>query len=754
MRFLHQMKTTVEKLKISHFTYAFLLLIIAILGYWQIAFLKYSVTHDMINCWIPWRYHISECFRNHVFPFWNPYQQLGYPIHADLQGPTWYLESILLSMTTGQTNYTLHFLFIFYVFLAGVGMYFLCLAFHKNRTVAFLTGICYMLGGFFVAHVQHFYAIIGAAWLPFIILNYYKMYIEKRFLYALYAAVFMFFNLTGGNHTFSIILVYLFISFFVFFTISAIREKNKKDIVRYVQLNALFILATVLMASVVLVAFYQTASYIERLSGMSYKAASVCPLSPQSLLSLLLPFSTVNSIDFYNTDQSMCNIYVGSIMFIFIVLALMSKKQPFEKMLFVFAFVCLLASFGAYTPMHKFLFNFFPLMNRFRFPSYFSLFSVIIFLVLGSKQMAMLASEKQENYKKIFLTTVFTLAIIVTLVIIALTRKQGSAFFFLKKYDTIFDFIKSASFFQNIVLQGAIQLLFLGIFIATIISPLKKHWLKIMGILIVVDMFIATQLNIAYVGFSSSSPKELHDYIITLPHNFQVPASNNISENTEQLGQKHGLYRNTSIFHKRVSADVFNSYAFKNYVLLSDSLPLLFKAMQKNPLLYFSDFIYPENEVDKLDSAKITHSTILLGEDNYRKLVNEIEQNKTDSATTITITSYTPNAVSLKATSAKQQLLTFLQSYYPGWKATIDGKPSEIYLSNYLTISILFPKGEHEVMFTYNNSAIITAAAISYTSFIVLLLLFSYTWIIKDKNYWSSAVIWLILIGSLLYYFI
>src|ERR1043165_4677978 len=121
---------TQQRLKDSHFPYIVLLLVLAVAGYWQLAFLKYSVTHDMINCWIPWRFYISESLQNHVFPFWDPYQQLGYPIHADLQGPTWYLESLLLGSTIGMSNYVVQLLFVFYTFLAGVGMYFLSLCFH------------------------------------------------------------------------------------------------------------------------------------------------------------------------------------------------------------------------------------------------------------------------------------------------------------------------------------------------------------------------------------------------------------------------------------------------------------------------------------------------------------------------------------------------------------------------------------------------------------------------------------------------
>lgn len=737
----------------AHFANIFLLLLLSIVAYWQISFLKYSVTHDMINCWIPWRYYISECFQNHVFPFWNPYQQLGYPIHADLQGPTWYLESILLSITTGQSNYTLHYLFIFYAFMAGMGMYFLSLAFQNNKSVAVLVGASYMLSGFFVAHVQHFYAIIGAAWLPYIILNYYKMHLDKSYIRALYTSIFMFFNLTGGNHTFSIILIYLFISISGYFILTALIEKNKDKVIKYIKLNFAFGAVTILLASVVLVAFYQTSPYIARLSGMIYKDAAVCPLSPQSLLSLLVPFSTVNSVDFFNTDQSMCNIYVGIVMLVFVILAFLNKKTSFEKVLLAFAVICLFASFGSYTPVHKFLFNYLPLINRFRFPSYFSLFSILIFLLLAGKQLAAFVSETEINNKKTVRIAIFIGLSILVLIVIAVIKNHGQRLFFLHKFDSIFDFLRASSFYQNILLQGSIQLIFIGIFIIIITTSVKKHWFEITSILIILNLFIALQLNIAYVGVSPASPKELHDYLSTLPKDFPIPFNNKIIENTEQIGQKHGLYRNTSGFHKRVSADVFNSYVFKNYLKLADSFPLLFNSIQKNPLLYFSDVIYSDSEAAKLDSSTITNKTIVLSDNDYSVIAAKIKSdhlNSTDE--TIVIKSFNPNSINSKIRSSKTQLLTILQSYYTGWEVFIDNYPANIIVSNYLTMSVLVPNGEHEVLFIYKNPTIITAAIISYSSFLIVVIILSFIWIKKNKNYWAPVVIWAILIGSTCFY--
>ncbi|MCX6296096.1 MAG: hypothetical protein NTX97_08515 [Bacteroidetes bacterium] len=741
-----------QKAKENHFIYIALLLLIAIVAYWQISFLKYSVTHDMVNCWIPWRHYISESLQAHTFPFWDPYQQLGYPIHADLQGPSWYIESLLLGSTIGESNYVVQLLFIFYVFLAGVGMYFLSLCFHENKNVAFITAFCYMLSGFFVAHVQHFYAVIGAAWLPFIILNYYRMHTERSYKRAIYASLFLFFNLTGGNHTFTFILSYLFILVGGYFLITALKEKKKEIVFQLLKLNALFVVLTAALSTVVFVVFIQVKPYIGRLSGMSYKDASLNPLSPQSLLSLVVPFSTINNTDFYNTDPSMCNIYIGLILFPFILLALFRSKTTLEKILLIFAGICLLASFGSYTPVHKFLFNFFPFMDLFRFPSYFSLFTLIILLVLGGKQLAFTLSSFVISKDKLVKIIGALILLILLLVIFACIKNNSAAYFFFNHFDTVFDFTKAGNFYQNIVLQGCIQLVLLLALLVTILKASEIYRLKIITVFVVLDMLCAVQLNLAYVGFSSASPKELHDYIATLPKGFPIPPMNNISENTEELGQKHGLYRNTSVFHKRISADVFNSFCFKNQVLMIDSFPVLYDSMRHNPLVYFSDDIYSEKEL-KSKSIKITNKTIVFNDEDYRIISSQIKPSANDSIAA-KIIEYRPDRIVISAKSSTPELLTLLQNQYTGWKVFVDGQESKILLSNFMTMSVVFPKGEHTITFEYYNKPVIIGAIISYSFFILILIILSVIWIKENKMYVLVGLMWLVLLGSAGHYFL
>lgn len=66
-----------------------------------------------------------------------------------------------------------------------------------------------------------------------------------------------------------------------------------------------------------------------------------------------------------------------------------------------------------------------------------------------------------------------------------------------------------------------------------------------------------------------------------------------------------------------------------------------------------------------------------------------------------TITKYTPDDVSI-TTQAKSNMFLFLSdTYFPGWKAYIDGKQTAIYRADYAFRAIALPKGRHNVRFVY-----------------------------------------------------
>lgn len=94
-----------------------------------------------------------------------------------------------------------------------------------------------------------------------------------------------------------------------------------------------------------------------------------------------------------------------------------------------------------------------------------------------------------------------------------------------------------------------------------------------------------------------------------------------------------------------------------------------------------------------------------------------------DSTATIQLTSYTPTKMVYKANSKTDQIAVFSEIYYPhGWKATIDGKETDIIKANYILRALPVNKGSHEIVFTYEPQVISTGNTIAMASNVLLVL--------------------------------
>ena len=86
-----------------------------------------------------------------------------------------------------------------------------------------------------------------------------------------------------------------------------------------------------------------------------------------------------------------------------------------------------------------------------------------------------------------------------------------------------------------------------------------------------------------------------------------------------------------------------------------------------------------------------------------------------------TITQYKPNLLEIQTESSTPAILLLTDSFYPGWKATIDDKPSEILRANYTFRALVVPQGNHKVIFSYKPGGFNLGAGISIASTLFLL---------------------------------
>ncbi len=66
------------------------------------------------------------------------------------------------------------------------------------------------------------------------------------------------------------------------------------------------------------------------------------------------------------------------------------------------------------------------------------------------------------------------------------------------------------------------------------------------------------------------------------------------------------------------------------------------------------------------------------------------------------VLSYNPNEIRIATQADGQGLLFLSDTYYPGWKAYVDGKETEILRADYAFRAVVVPQGDHKITFIYN----------------------------------------------------
>ena len=86
------------------------------------------------------------------------------------------------------------------------------------------------------------------------------------------------------------------------------------------------------------------------------------------------------------------------------------------------------------------------------------------------------------------------------------------------------------------------------------------------------------------------------------------------------------------------------------------------------------------------------------------------------------LTSYSTREVVIKTESTGQSFLILSDTYYPGWKAFIDGKETKIYRANGIVRGIFMSPGSHVVKFVYSPLSFKVGTLISCSTLAILIL--------------------------------
>jgi uncharacterized membrane protein YfhO len=93
----------------------------------------------------------------------------------------------------------------------------------------------------------------------------------------------------------------------------------------------------------------------------------------------------------------------------------------------------------------------------------------------------------------------------------------------------------------------------------------------------------------------------------------------------------------------------------------------------------------------------------------------------------VKILNFSPNRIEMEATTDRNRVLVLLDSYYPDWRAAIDGKDVSVIGANYVYKAIELPLGHHTVSFYYQPKSFFRGLYVSLGTVLVWLL----SWLVR-----------------------
>lgn len=88
----------------------------------------------------------------------------------------------------------------------------------------------------------------------------------------------------------------------------------------------------------------------------------------------------------------------------------------------------------------------------------------------------------------------------------------------------------------------------------------------------------------------------------------------------------------------------------------------------------------------------------------------------------VLITRYLDNLVESEVVASQAGFLVLTDTWYPGWKAYVDGKETPIMRTNYTFRGVVVPEGKHEVVFSYEPKSVRVGLGITLISSLFVLL--------------------------------
>lgn len=454
-------------------------------------------------------------------------------------------------------------------------------------------------------------------------------------------------------------------------------------------------------------------------------------------------------------------IYVGAIICFLFILGLIVGDNRVRWWLLAATVLSLFLGWGKNFPaFNNFLFDHFPMYNKFRTVSMAMTMLCLTIPVLGFfiVDRYLNGSNELDQTKKIYglkwaAITVGGVSLLLLLsgslfdltgpneeaYLTAVNDPQSSAYFELIK-DARVEMIRTDVLASTFLIGLAALMLFL--FVRKTIS--KNIALAVICILPVADLLIVdshylSKDNFVEADFYDKRFRQSNPAINDSDPYFRVL---NTTTDIDKDGSTSYLYKSIGGYHGaklQRYQDVISGYLSKGNIQVISMLNAKYVtgarngklAVDRNPAAmgnaWFVDSIsiVPDNDAEYAGLANFNPKTTALVHQEFKDLIPAITITL-DSSSSIKLDKYGMDEISYTSNSNVDAPAIFSEVWYRGnqdWKAYIDNEYVDHFRANYLLRGLWIPKGQHEIVFKFEPNSFYTGKKISTAASSIILIL-------------------------------
>jgi len=694
---------------------------------------KNGAMPDIITQIYPWKYLAIEIWKTGQVPLWNPYTFSGNPLLANYQSGVFSPFNVLFFVLPFIDAWSI--LVLFQPLLAGLFMYLFVKSLKVGKIGSLVSAISFMFCGFITSWMS--YATLGYAivFLPLSLFCIEKYSITKKNIFLILLSLTIPLSFFSGHFQISL---YFLITILAYVIYKFIISRNIRDalfVILYICFGVLLIMPQVL-PSIEL--------YLESFRSSFFQKGGGIPL--EYIPTFLAPdfFGNPVTRNTWLGNYAEWNAYIGVLPLMLAIYSISRIKKPQIFFLFIFGISVLIL--GIDSPISNFVVNLnFPVLSTSSINRIIILYSFAFTVLAGFGYDYLLLDIKNAKKKRILLWIgLVGLIFIVLWGLIAL--------------KLLIPLDKIVISRQNLMLP---TILFLGssiIIVCGVVFRRIKHD-RVLYIAIATGFTIlltADMLRFA-TKWQPFDPKSL-----VFPNVATTEAFSKISRFDRTIGNFGG---EASIYYKLPSVEGYDALYSKRYgefigfidngeiiksawsvvsfsrdsvrtekaLNLLDIKYIVHKLLDNKKSWTFPFWIYPKDQFKLIykdskyefyENMRVLSRAFLVGKyrviKDQKKILETIFSNDFDPSKEIIlednpginmtegdmgvaqIINYQPNNIEISVDSKSNALLFLTDSYYNGWKASVNGKDIPILRANYAFRAIQVEKGRNTVKFYYD----------------------------------------------------